>query len=167
MKGKIITENGLILTPSYAQTRGRRYRYYIERRKGGAASKLAGRPIRLPAAEIESSVRTSLAGYLARPIKLIDSLGLSKQPQEMQQAISCKAEALAGNLNQPIMDQAAKAAFMQLVKRVELKGQAEGYRLIIDMKALTQRFELSYDSQSQDPVIGLSLKLKVCNNGKK
>jgi len=34
LAGKIITETGITLTPTHAQTHGRRYRYYVERRRG-------------------------------------------------------------------------------------------------------------------------------------
>ena len=167
LAGKIVTQTGITLTPSHAQTHGRIYRYYIERRKGNAALQFKGRPIRLPAAEIENSVRSSLAIYLSDPIKLIDSLDLSKSAQEMQDIVWSKAKTLAHSLNQPVMDQGVKDLIMRMVKRVELEAKAEGYTLVIDASRLIELLDLSAVEDLSDPVVDVSLKLQTCNNGKK
>ena len=167
LAGKIVTQTGVTLTPSHAQTHGRRYRYYIERRKGDAASMLTGRPIRLPASEIENSVRSSLAAYLLDPIKLIDDLGLSQSAQDAQHAIRRKAKTLTNSLSQFVIDERNKSTFMRLAKRVELKGETKGYRLVIDVARLVQLLEVPANAAFEDPVIDVSLNLQTCNNGKK
>jgi DNA invertase Pin-like site-specific DNA recombinase len=167
LAGKIVTQAGITLTPSHAQTHGRRYRYYIERRKVDAASKLTDRPIRLPASEIENSVRRSLAVYLSDPIKLIDSLGLSNSAQETQHVTHSQAKTMARSLHQPVMDAKSKDIVMRLVKRVELKASAKGYKLILNVAVLAQLLEVPANAEFEDSVIDVSLKLQTCNNGKK
>lgn len=167
LAGKIVTQAGITLTPSHAQTHGRRYRYYIERRKGGVASKLTERPIRLPASEIEGSVHSSLASYLSEPIKLIDDLGLTQSAQDTQHAVRRKAKRMSEGLNQAVMDTNSKNIVMSLVKRIELKARAGGYKLVIDIAGLTHLLDLSSAAELEDPTVNVSLKLQTCNNGKK
>jgi DNA invertase Pin-like site-specific DNA recombinase len=60
LRGKLFDESGAALTPSHAVKGGRRYRYYVSRRRGQEATSsdraAVGRGWRLPAQEIERLV---------------------------------------------------------------------------------------------------------------
>lgn len=163
---KIVTQTGIVLTPTHAQTHGRRYRYYVERRRGDAM-KHQTRPIRLPASEIEASVCNELASFLSNPIKLMDKLEMSGAPQEVQSAMTNKAKALAEQLILPALKQTDKVTLRRLIKAVALEPDAKGYVLTIDLVAIAKMFELPEMPNKTETFISVQLELKVCNNGKK
>jgi len=166
LAGKIITDTGLTLTPTHAQTGGRRYRYYVERRRGDNINHQV-RPVRLPAAEIENSVRNELAGYMADPIKLMDDLGLNSTAQETHSAIQKKTLELVENLRlQPINPQ-DQIIIRRLVQSVRLQSDIKGYELTIDLAELIKILHLNILSKMEATIIKVRIKLTVCNNGKK
>jgi len=71
------------------------------------------------------------------------------------------------SLSQFVIDERNKSTFMRLAKRVELKGETKGYRLVIDVARLVQLLEVPANAAFEDPVIDVSLNLQTCNNGKK
>ena len=166
LAGKIVTADGLTLTPSHAQTNGRRYRYYIERRREPSIANQSG-PIRLPAAEIEASVISELAGYLSDPIGLTDGLEMQRADQNTQSAISKTASDLAQQLTKPTLLREDKVAIREMVKQIRLERDVKGYELVIDLGAVAQMLELSSDQVPSETTINVKLELKVCNNGKK
>ncbi|MGJ8562831.1 MAG: recombinase family protein [Alphaproteobacteria bacterium] len=166
LAGKIITETGVTLTPTHAQTHGRRYRYYVERRRGNGLNHQT-RPIRLPAAEIEASVCREFAAFLTDPIRLMDGLGMSNADRDAQVAICGKAILLAERLTKPSLQNDDKTIIMKLVQKIELLADIAGYELILDLQELAAILELAIEPTVQASAISVSLKLKVCNNGKK
>ena len=167
LAGKIVTQSGITLTPSHAQTQGRRYRYYVERRKPGTQKQIADKPIRLSAAEIESSVKTSLAAFLSDPVRLIDGLGHSSSAQVMQMAICEKGKTIASKIEATVMDADAKETVMRLIKRVDLEDKIKGYKLVINAVSLAELLDVHISADIEDPITHVILQLKTCNNGKK
>ena len=163
---KIVTQTGTVLTPTHAQTHGRRYRYYVERRRRDNVNHTS-RPIRLPASQIEASICNELAAFLSDPIKLIDGLDLSGAPQVMQLAITDRAEAIAEMLTRRTLKQPDKVTVRKLVKQVTLEPDAKGYVLTIDLAALAKMLELTETLNNDELTIAVGLDLRVCNNGKK
>ena len=154
------------MTPSHAQTHGRRYRYYIERRRGTTTTDQS-RPIRLPASEIETSVISELANYLSDPIGLVDGLGLQQADQSTQSAISKIASEFAQKLTKPTLLPEDKVDIRKMVKQVKLKRDVKGYAIVIDLGAVAEMLKLSSGQIASQATIDVKLELKVCNNGKK
>lgn len=173
LAGKIITPNGITLTPSHAQNKGRRYRYYVERRRSKAGTNTenqvtyAVRPICLPAGEIERSVEASLVRFLSDPVRLIESLDVSDAPHETHQLLCASALKRAKLLRAKVLDSDAKIFLRNLVDRIELEAGAKGYRLSINIKTLADGLAFEIDKVLPDPIVHVPLKLKTCNNGKK
>ena len=166
LAGKITASSGITLTPSHALSKGRRYHYYVERRKDGDAVN-AARPVRLPAAELEASVHSTLMEFLQNPIGLMDSLQLSAAPQETRAAICSRANHIANDLNGRALTSHDKETIRDLVKCVMLQAKAQGYKLTLSIEVLAALLELPASNELMDPVVEVSLKLQTCNNGKK
>lgn len=167
LSGKIITDTGIVLTPTHAQTHGRRYRYYVERRKTGQIAALHSRPVRLPAGEIEASISHELAAYLSGPIRLTDDLGLKNLSSDIQSAMRDKANEISKQLKSSNPQVHMHALIRLLVQKVELKSDVKGYALIIDLSALADTLDLTNAPAAKTATVNVSLNLKVCNNGKK
>lgn len=167
LSGKIVTAAGIILTPTHAQTHGRRYRYYVERRKPDQAATLQSRPIRLPAQEIEISICNELAAYFADPIKLMDDLGLTNGTQEMQGKVREHAANITTLLKSSTKQPKDHVLIRSLVQKVELMPSVKGYMLNINLQALAETLELSNTPVVKTANIHIGLELKTCNNGKK
>lgn len=167
LSGKIITDAGITLTPTHAQTHGRRYRYYVERRNQGQAAILQTRPVSLPAAEIERSVCSELAAYLLDPVKLIDDLDLTNCPQEMQVCVREKAAEIGVLLNAPTKQVKDNAIIRKLIQQVELLPDMKGYKLSINMLTLAETLNLPNTPAMETTTLTNDLELKICNNGKK
>jgi site-specific DNA recombinase len=165
LAGKIITDAGIVLTPTHAQTHGRRYRYYVERRLKEKAAN-CNRPIRIPASEIEASVCRELATYLENP-QLMDVLELTQAPPEAQRTLRKRAQDIASLLNAETMQRATKTLMMKLVKTITLLPKVKGYTLTIDLSVLAAQLELPDHLKLCEATIAVDLELKVCNNGKK
>ena len=85
MAGKIFGPNDQCLTPSHANKKGRRYRYYIEP-PNTDRSNPNSRPLRLAANEIEKIVIDALKGLLKAPAKIIGAIGIDEpSPGSLQQ----------------------------------------------------------------------------------
>jgi len=167
LSGKIITDAGITLTPTHAQTHGRRYRYYVERRKPDQQASVQTRPIRLPASEIERSVCSELATYIMDPIKLIDVLGMKNAAQEAQSSI-CEESAEIGTILTASTKRANDNVIIRrLVQQVKLLPDMKGYTLLVDLLVLAKTLNLPHAPTKETTTLNVELELKVCNNGKK
>ena len=167
LSGKIITDAGITLTPTHSQTHGRRYRYYVERRKPAQAATLLARPIRLPAQEMEASVCNEITTYLSDPVRLIDDLGLKDSAQGMLDAVGERASNLGRKLKASPTQTIDHVLIRSLVQRVELMPDVKGYALTINLPALVKALELSNTPAMETATLHVRMELKVCNNGKK
>ena len=166
LAGKTITDVGVTLTPTHAQTHGRRYWYYVERRRGDSIDHHT-RPIRLPAAEIEASVCNELAAYLVDPIRLTDDLGLKGSAQGMLNAVWERASNLGAKLKASPNQMVDHVLIRSLVRKVKLMPDVKGYVLTLDLPALIKALKLSNAPAEETATLHVSMQLKVGNNGKK
>jgi len=167
LSGKIVTDAGITLTPTHAQTHGRRYRYYVECRKPDQKTAILTRPIRLPASEIERSVCSELATYLMDPINIVDGLGMKNAAQETQTSIRERASQIGKLLNATTNQTSDIAVIRKLIMQVNLLPDMKGYTLIINLLALAEILNLSNTLVNETANLNIRLELKVCNNGKK
>jgi len=128
---------------------------------------MQSRPVRLPAQEIETSICRELAAYLLDPIKLIDDLGVTNCPQEMQVCARETATEMATMLNTPNKQAIDNTVMQKLVQQVKLLPDMNGYTLIIDLLELAETLNLPNTPVMETVEIPISLELRVCNNGKK
>lgn len=166
LSGKIITDVGVTLTPTHAQTHGRRYRYYVERQKRGSMNTRT-RPIRLSSSEIERSVFNELAAFLTDPIRLADGLRMSSAAREAQAAITARARYVAERIRAKTLKACDNETIMRLVQKVKLLPQAAGYTLHVDMNALATVLRMPNATDLGTTTVYVEMELKVCNNGKK
>jgi DNA invertase Pin-like site-specific DNA recombinase len=115
LAGKLFDAAGDRLTPSHANKKGRRYRYYISQRliQGGGAAQ--GR-MRIPAAEIESAVARALKDALLDGLRLLVFMGAETlKPTAIKQCLA-RARAVVGTLGKSGKEDAAQWA--SLIERV-------------------------------------------------
>jgi site-specific DNA recombinase len=90
--GLVYDERGNRFTPAHAVKNGKRYRYYVSQ----AAIKNPGSshsgPVRLPAGEIESLVRSKLRSFLGSPHEVVDALALQGRDAAATQSILAAAQ---------------------------------------------------------------------------
>ena len=77
LAGRLFDDKGVPFTPSHAVKKGRRYRYYIERRNAAGDDDDRPRPKRISADEIEGLVVGALIRLLQTSANLIDATGTS------------------------------------------------------------------------------------------
>jgi DNA invertase Pin-like site-specific DNA recombinase len=77
LAGKLFDDLGHAFTPSHTTKKGRRYRYYTERRSANPeGNPPSDRPKRIAATEIEGLLLGALSRFLGTPAKHLDALGL-------------------------------------------------------------------------------------------
>jgi hypothetical protein len=137
----------------------------VERRKNSITHQT--RPIRLPAAQIESSVCAEIKSYLANPIQLSDSLDLSRLAHDIQFDIQRKAAELGEALGRPTLTSSDNVIIRRLVQSIKLKPNISGYELQINLEELASLLDLTIMPTATTTVINVPIKLTICNNGKK
>lgn len=84
LTGLLYDEQGNRFTPSHANKKGRRYRYYVSQAVIKNARKKHTGPARIPAAEIEDLVTSQFILLLQSPQRIMDSLvGANASPEEV------------------------------------------------------------------------------------
>ena len=73
--GLMYDSEGNRFTPSHAQKKGRRYRYYVSQALLKTGAKQTTLPCRIPAREVEELVTTQLRSLLQSPQRMTDLLG--------------------------------------------------------------------------------------------
>ena len=128
LAGKIFDESGKLLTPSHAVKGKRRYRYYVSRNLLVGTAENAERGWRIPAPEIERSVRAAVLTILE------DRPGIATELEHLDcDAIQMKSalEAASSWSSRVRSETEATGALAVLVDRVDLK--ADGIRLSIKL----------------------------------
>jgi DNA invertase Pin-like site-specific DNA recombinase len=134
LAGLLFTAEGVPFTASHAVNHGRRYRYYVERslvipdtckakprrhKPNGSENDLQAKGWRLPAHEIESLVRTQLAGLLRKRGALLDALRLKRKSPKLVSALLARAVELADGLELGSFASCLEIAFA-LVRRITI-----------------------------------------------
>lgn len=93
LTGLIETAEGVRLSPSHANKRGQRYRYYVSKPRDGKT----GAAWRLPAPALEQAIIDSICGFLADQQRLVTSLAPDMAARAMTPLFD-RATAFAANL---------------------------------------------------------------------
>ncbi|WP_300396574.1 recombinase family protein [Henriciella sp.] len=133
LTGRLFDEAGDRLTPTYANTRGRRWRYYVSRRlMKGSVSSPAG--WRLPAAKLETAVATAVVNWFETAPQHLLSDPSTERFGKVQSAFA--------DLSQQMMHRQA-ATLKQLVQRIDLRpGEIT---LTMDRDAIAEVTDLQPD----------------------
>ena len=168
LAGKIRTPEGHLLTPSHAKRGSRRYRYYVEPRVKGELS-LNRRPIRLPAAEIESLVCEALSDYLSDIKLLLKDKGTTDIDIVRIKQVETAAHELALMLRRPTRTPDVDAVVVNVIKEITLtlnRRSPTGFEVSLDLIALAAQLGITAFNVDQT-TLTVEASLKVCNNGKK
>lgn len=132
--GKLHDETGDRLTPSHANKRGVRYRYYISRRLIKMPRSRASDGWRLPAPELERTINDAISAHL----QATSIAGLVKQPSASEFAV------LSAKLDQLVHHnetEAASARLLELVERIDIRpGELA---LLLSPRMLAASFEIA------------------------
>jgi len=180
LAGLIVDEAGAPLTPTHANKKGRRYRYYVSRTlvAGPNAEPAASAPTRasrksdtttntwrLPASEIETLVIEAVYALLIDQSRLMDQLGLGRlRPDALDAALAASAQladALKGATGHEQRD-----LLQAIVERIEIGPE----RVIVDMNAIAIWTELgaqdmSVDPDARDPRLHLTIPIRLARRG--
>ena len=101
LAGILFDDLGNAFTPSHATKKGRRYRYYVERRSENAVNNtISDRPKRIAASEIEGLLLDALSRFLITPARLLDALGEIMLKAAKAKSIVSTGKRLAATLDQ-------------------------------------------------------------------
>ena len=88
LTGLLYDSDGNRFTPSHANKKGRRYRYYVSQAVIHGRGNGSRGPVRLPAEEIEALVQSQLKELLESPQRLLDLLSeFSSSPDDIQRLL--------------------------------------------------------------------------------
>jgi len=180
LAGLIVDEAGAPLTPTHANKKGRRYRYYVSRtlvagpnaEPAASTSDRASRKSdtttntwRLPASEIETLVIEAVYALLIDQSRLMDQLGLGRlRPDALDATLASSAQladALKGATGHEQRD-----LLQAIVERVEIGSE----RVIVDMNTIAIWAELgaqdmSVDPDARDPRLHLTIPIRLARRG--
>ncbi len=180
LAGLIVDKAGAPLTPTHANKKGRRYRYYVSRTlvAGPNAEPAASATIRgprepdtttntwrLPASEIETLVIEAVYALLIDQSRLMDQLGLGRlRPDALDATLASSAQladALKGATGHEQRD-----LLQAIVERVEIGSE----RVIVDMNTIAIWAELgaqdmSVDPDARDPRLHLTIPIRLARRG--
>ncbi|RIJ24673.1 recombinase family protein [Henriciella barbarensis] len=141
LTGRLFDQAGNRLTPTYATTRGRRWRYYVSRSvmKGDEAYAAGWR---LPAAKLESAVAKAIGNWLEKaPEQLLVAPG-AETFARVRAALSRLGEQLTANQT---------PALVRLVERIDLKpGEM---RLAVNPDAIAEACGLCREDIARDALV--------------
>jgi len=179
LAGLIVDEAGAPLTPTHANKKGRRYRYYVSRMlvagpnaepAPSTSDRAPRRPDtdtwRLPAIEIETLVVDAVQALLIDQSRLMDQLGLGRlRPDALDAALAAAAQladALKGASGSEQRD-----LLQAIVERVEIGAE----RVIVDLDAAALWTELGapqerpVDPEARDPGLQLTIPIRLARRG--
>jgi len=181
LAGLIVDEAGAPLTPTHANKKGRRYRYYVSRTlvAGANAEPAASAPTRgsrksdtttntwrLPANEIEMLVIEAVYALLIDQSRLMDQLGLGRlRPDALDAALAASAQ-LADALKDATGHE-QRDLLQAIVERVEIGPE----RVIVDINTIAVWTELGVanamriDAEARDPRLQLIIPIRLARRG--
>ncbi len=180
LAGLIVDEAGASLTPTHANKKGRRYRYYVSRMlvagpKAEPAASTSDRAPRksdanidtwrLPANEIEMLVIVAVYALLIDQSRLMDQLGLGRlRPDALDAALAASAQ-LADALKDATGHE-QRDLLQAIVERVEIGPE----RVIVDMNTIAIWAELGaqdmrVDPDARDPRLQLTIPIRLARRG--
>jgi len=181
LAGLIVDEAGAPLTPTHANKKGRRYRYYVSRTlvagpnaepapsatiRGPREPDTTTNTWRLPASEIETLVIEAVYALLIDQSRLMDQLGLGRlRPDALDAALAASAQ-LADTLKDATGHE-QRDLLQAIVERVEIGAE----RVIVDLDAAALWTELGapqerpVDPEARDPGLQLTIPIRLARRG--
>ena len=160
LAGKLFDAAGERLTPSHANKKGRRYRYYVLQRFVRESGTERGR-MRIPAAEIEAVVFTAIRDLLADASRLLGILGMESLRPSAAKEYVVRAKAFGTSLKEPGKNPTAK--WQDLIDRVTI-GEAD-VTIALSPSGLSQTLAVTdrhVTGRKEDLVIRVPAVLKRC-----
>ena len=157
--GLIFDANGNRLTPTHAIKDGKRYRYYVARVPASARLNHSGYGWRLPAGELEVSIKSGLAGIFTTEDLICKLAGAQAFDPLARHALLCRAR----NLREQIENSSPielREMLLDLVERIEIDDRSAV--LHIKCKEARRRLncELPDDVAIENPCISLPLDIR-------
>ena len=148
LAGLLFDDAGERLTPTHANKKGRRYRYYVSHRliTGGKPSAPNGR--RIPAGDLERLVTDKITTWLADKAEMFDALEPIIAELNQRQHVVRQAAALAQRWPE-LMPSQRKAIVQQLIRRIEVGRDA--LRLELRAGRLPRVLEPETDHRRPEP----------------
>ena len=153
--GKLHDETGDRLTPSHANKKGRRYRYYISHRLIKMSRSRASDGWRLPAPELERTISDAINAHL----RAISIAGLIEQPSASEFAVLSEK---LDQLIQPIETESAPATLLELVERTDIKLGELAIQLLSER--LSSALDIAEDRISNNH-LGFSIPFRIRKKG--
>jgi hypothetical protein len=153
LTGLLFDAEGRGFTPSHAQKKGRRYRYYIQRRRDEHGKR--HRPQRIAAGEIEKVLLDALIGLLRSPTEIIEATGIENPSADQTHVIKHKSADLAERLTEP---NTRNAIIRELVSRVVLAPVSVVIHL--NRMSLCTAFALTTSATLEDHIVTVPARLK-------
>jgi len=143
LTGRLFDEEGDRLTPTYANTRGRRWRYYVSRSLM-EGSKTSASGWRLPAAKLETAVAKAVGNWIEKAPQHLLLDPSAERFAKVQCAFADLSKALVGR---------QAATLRQLIERVDLKlGEMQ---VSIDRPAIAEIMDLQTEDIVPDVLVYL------------
>jgi site-specific DNA recombinase len=160
LAGCLVDQDGERLTPSHANKRGRRYRYYVSRRliEGDRNDAPAG--LRVPAHKIEALVVDRVQRLLIDEARLFEVLELAGcKPAQAERVLAQARKAASGISERAERDRLIRA----LIERIVI-GETE-LRIIISRSGLEAALQIVAARRAEDVApftIAVPMKMKRC-----
>ncbi|MGE0665789.1 MAG: recombinase family protein [Sphingomonadales bacterium] len=160
LTGLVYDDTGDRMSPTHANKKGIRYRYYISNRLMRETASAAD-GWRLPARQLERAVYETLSRFMTDGIKVIDALGLQNASPDQQREVISGARLYAEGLR---LESAHHADLKGLVHRVML--QPKELRIEIKVEALHQLLSTSGDhGDAGGQIVTLTTPLQLKRRG--
>ena len=154
--GKLFDEAGEKLTPSHANKKGKRYRYYISANIQNAPKDSNKTGWRLPAHEIENIVIQATKNILDDDSAIASSLQESEIKADRMLQILAVAKAISNQITTNTNE-----LFDKIIQRVELKQDSIRIVLLLDSITITREIPLQIKRR------GIEMRLVLASSNKK
>ncbi len=133
LRGILFDDRGNHMSPSHANKKGKRYRYYVSQALNQHRGQDKGSVTRVPAHDLERQVTGVLCRAIANPTHILSHVTDAALKEKLAHGLELSGEALAGVLAGHT-DAKARDLFRALVQRVEL--DARGFAIGLSLTAL-------------------------------
>nr|MDP9196807.1 recombinase family protein [Pseudomonadota bacterium] len=159
LAGLLFDQNGERLTPSHANKKGKRYRYYISSSLIKQARSEEKRGWRIAAQELEKAVLYLLTDGLKQPLQLIEQTGIELTAAQTETVLS-KSKKLAQELAESTTDHQAEI-LKQLLHRIVLTEEM----LTLELKPSTLLHHLGTKKIAAVNPVSITAPLQIKKRG--
>ncbi len=163
LAGILFDAQGQRLTPSHANRKGKRYRYYVTTAAPVNGETVhAGSAIRLPASEAENAVMTEIIRFLKASGEMVEALGTHTDDVGSRQDLIARSQTMATTLSDGF-EVRSKEFIRAVIVRVEI-GK-ETLTILVREAALCQQLLGHSDETSNDKTIRLETSFRLRRRG--